>query len=167
MTSHNFARWVEPIALQLRDGRRQIVEVAQAIPPDAWGQSSPVEGWTYKDVLGHLAAGDVFHQIVISAVLDGGELDLRPVSGEREARTARILKERRGRPSHELIAEVEAEGQETRKLLARLTQPDELVEVYTSRTTGAPISLGEFLRLFPMHDREHLAHLRSVREAVR
>lgn len=167
MTSHMFARWVEPMALQLRDGRRQIVEVAQAIPPDAWGQSSPVEGWTYKDVVSHLAAGDVFHQIVISAVVDGGELDLRPVSGEREARTARILKERRGRTTHELIEEVESEGQETQNLLARLTDSHEVVEVYTSRSTGAPMSLAEFVRVFPMHDREHLAHLRSAREAVR
>jgi uncharacterized protein (TIGR03083 family) len=167
VTSHTFARWVEPMALQLRDGRRQIVEVAQAIPPDAWGQSSPVEGWTYKDVVSHLAAGDVFCQIVLTAVASGGELDLRPASAEREARTARIVEERRSRTVDELIAEVESEGQETQELLARLTGSDEVVEVYTSRSTGAPMSLAEFLRVFPMHDREHLAHLRSAREAAR
>jgi len=166
VTSHTFPRWVEPIAEQLRDGRRQIVEGAQAIPPDAWGRSSPAPGWTYKDALSHLAAGDVFHQIVLSAVLDGGELDLRPVSAEREARTARILKEGRSRTIDELIAEVESEGQETQKLLARLTDSDELVEVCTSRSAGSPISLGEFLRAFPIHDREHLAHLPCC-EAVR
>ena len=160
-----FVPWVEPIALQLRGGRKQIVEVAQALPTDAWDESSPVEGWTYKDVLSHLSAGDVFHQIVTNAVLDGGELDLRPVSGEREARTTQILKERRGRTTHELIAEVEAEGQQTQELLARLTESDELVEVYTSRSTGAPMRLGDFLRVFPVHDQEHLAHLRTALEA--
>lgn len=167
MTSPNFAPWVQPIAERLRAGRGQIVEAARAVPDAQWSQPSPVERWTYQDVLSHLAAGDVFCQIVLTAVASGGELDLRPASAEREARTARILEERRSRTIDQLIAEVEAEGQETQELLARLTDSDEVVEVDTSRSTGAPMSLAEFLRVFPMHDREHLAHLRSAREAAR
>ena len=57
----------------------------------------------------------------------------------------------------ELIAEVAAEGEETQELLGRLDEADE-----ERRQEDAPMSLGEYLRFFPTHDRDHLAQLRTA-----
>lgn len=70
---------------------------------------------------------------------------------------ARLLEDRAGRSVEELIAEVQAEGQETQELLARLTEEHEPL-----RREGAPMSLGDYLRGFPNHDRQHSAQLRTA-----
>jgi len=57
MTARTFVPWVEPAAAQLRESRRQIVQLARAIPDDMWGRPSPYPGRTYKDQFAHLAVG--------------------------------------------------------------------------------------------------------------
>ncbi len=68
---------------------------------------------------------------------------------------ARLLEERATCSVEELLREVQAEGEETQELLARLTEAHEPLSV-----RDAPMSLGEYLRGFPNHDRRHLAELR-------
>ena len=166
MSSTEFAAWVQIIAAELREGRRQIVEVARAVPVDRWDRASSVDGWTYKDILSHLAAGDIFCQAVVSAVIGGGPVDLREFGSAREERTANILRQRRQRPISELLDEVKSEGLRTEALISRLTDEDEAVSVTISNSTGAATTLGAYLRAFPDHDKEHIAQLRTIAEVA-
>lgn len=162
MADRTFAPWVEPIAAQLRAGREQIVELAQAGAAEAWSKPSPNEGWTCKDLLAHLATGDWVCQTVLRAVVGDEAADL-DVLGDLDAigrGNARLLEERAARSVEDLIAEVREEGEESQALLARLTDAHEPL-----RRQGAPMSLGDYLRGFPDHDRRHTEQLRMTLEA--
>ena len=124
---------------------------------------SPLEGWTYRDLLAHLSTGDWVCQTILRSVVSNKPLDLAVINLDHiNAGNARLLEERKGRSVEELIAEVEAEGEETQELLARLAPEHE------QRTQeGAPMSLGQYLRdAFPAHDRDHLAQLRTALDNV-
>ena len=158
MTDRAFASWVEPIAEQLRESRVQIADVARAAPPDAWKKPSPNEGWTCKDLLAHLATGDWVLQMVLKAVTSDTPVNIGEV-GDLDfisEGNARRLKERAGCSPEELIEEVEAERMATQELLSRLTEADE-----SRSQEDAPIKLGDYLRGFPGHDRQHLEELRK------
>jgi uncharacterized damage-inducible protein DinB len=160
--TRTFAPWVEPIAEQLQESRTQIVEVARSIPEQAWTKPSPNQGWSYRDLLVHLAVGDWVCQTVLRAITTNEPLKIGEVASLDwiSAGNAERLKERKERTVDELIVEVEAEGDETQELLARLADADE------SRTQeDAPLSLGAYLATFPGHDRTHLAELRTALEA--
>ena len=156
MTGRTFAPWVEPIAAHLRESRREVAEVARAVPEVAWGRPSPDPGWSYRDLLAHLAVGDWVCQTVLRAAVGGEPFDMT-ITTQLDDRNARMIEERKGRSVQELIAEVAAEGQETQELLGRLDEADE-----ERRQEDAPMSLGEYLRFFPTHDRDHLAQLRTA-----
>ncbi len=74
--------------------------------------------------------------------------------------------ERRGRSVVELIAEIEADGEEHDELLSRITD-----EHKNLRQADYPITFGEFLEDNPAlsrggHDREHLEHMRGALETT-
>jgi uncharacterized protein (TIGR03083 family) len=150
---------VEPVAARLREGRSQVVELACSIPPAAWTRPSPNPGWTCKDLLAHLAAGDWAVQTGLRAVVAHERLDLAQLRRDVDTANARLVGERAGRSIEELIAEVEAEGEETQALLARLEESD---EQYTWE--NAPMTLGDFLPQFSQHDLYHLNQLRTALE---
>ena len=160
MTNQTFAPWVEPIAEQLRASRTEIVRTAHQLLDPLWTLPSRMKGWTFKDLLAHLASGDWVCQMILRAALDNEPFDmaaLNDVDGQNE----RHRQERQDRSVRELIAEVQAEGEETQELLARLTDADE------NRTQkDAPMSLGEYLRGFPNHDREHLEELTRALDSI-
>ncbi len=161
MTERTFAAWVEPIAEQLQESRTQIVEVARSIPVEAWTRASPNQGWSYRDLLAHLAVGDWVCQIVLHALTTDEPLNIGEVASLDwvSQGNAERLKERESHTIDELIAEAEAEGDETQELLARLSEPDE-----SQTQEDAPVNLGDYLRGFPGHDRTHLAELRTALE---
>lgn len=155
MTERTFALWVEPIAAKLRESRAQVADLARSIPSGAWSQPSPLPGWTYKDLLAHLAATEDL-RAVLRAVLANEPVDAS-VFGD--ARNAQQVEERRGCSVDELIAEVATGSEETQELLSRLTEADE-----NRRQADIPISLREGLALFSDHDQEHLPQLRAALE---
>ncbi len=156
MTSRTFASWVEPIATQLRESRREIAEIARTIPDGAWSRPSPDPGWSYRDLLAHLAVGDWVCQTVLRAAVGGEQFDMT-ITTHLDDHNARVIEERKGRSVQELIAEVAAEGEETQELLRQLSEAHE-----ERRHEDAPMSLVEFLRFYPTHDRDHLAQLRTA-----
>ncbi len=161
MTSdRTFAPWVEPIAKTLRESRGQVIRTAEQMLPEQWRMPSPLPGWSYKDLLAHLAVGDWVCQTVLRAATAGERLDMATLA-DLDGTNERYRQERAGRAVKELLAEVKEEGEETQALLARLTEADE------QRTQeDAPVGLGEYLRTFPGHDQEHLAQLRQALDSV-
>ncbi len=108
----------------------------------------------------HLAVGDWVCQTVLRAVVANERLDVAATFASVDAGNDRLRQEHASRSIEQLIAEVEDEGEETQELLARLADADE-----SRGQEDAPMSLGEYLRQFPSHDRSHLAQLRTALEA--
>jgi uncharacterized protein (TIGR03083 family) len=161
MSDAQFADWVAPIALHFASTRREVAEVARRVPEDVWGSPSPVPGWAFKDVLAHLAEGDVAVQNMIQVVLDGGDTDFREWNNGREDRIAAGLQRGAALTIEELKAQVIREGEETQGLFARLGDDHESLQVITSRTNPTPMTLVEALVGYH-HDEEHLEHLRPA-----
>ena len=157
MTERTFALWVESIATKLRESRAQVTDLARSIPAEAWSRPSPLPGWTYKDLLAHLAPNEYLNP-VLRAVVANEPLNAS-IFADVDARRAQQLEERRDRSVEELIAELEMGSEETQELLSHLTEADE-----NRRQADIPISLTEGLRNFLEHDHEHLAQLRTALE---
>jgi uncharacterized protein (TIGR03083 family) len=148
---------VAPLAAEFRENRVAVIEFAHSLPAEAWDRASPLEGWTYRDVLAHLAAGtDKQIPRLLRAVITRTRVD--PAwFGDSEQQNARNLEERRGWAIDELVAELESDGEEILDLLAQLT------DVHAGlRQKDFPQTFGESLPLFAAHDREHLKQLRTA-----
>jgi hypothetical protein len=162
MTVRTFVPWVEPFAQELRSGRHEVVRTARMLLPEHWSLPSPLEGWTYKDLLAHLATGDWLFQTVLGAVVANEPIDLALINADSvNAGNAQRVEERKATSVDALIAEVETEGEKTQELLSRLS------EAHEGRTQeGAPMSMADALRAFPGHDRGHLAQLKTALDNV-
>lgn len=160
MTVRSYAPWVEPIAKELREGRHEIGRTAQRFLPEMWSMPSPLEGWTYKDLLAHLAVGDWVCQSILGAVVVNKTVDLS-ILAQLNERNEQYRSERVERTADELIAELGVESDETQELLSKLSDADE-----ARKQEDAPMSLGEYLRMFPSHDRDHLAQLATALDNV-
>ena len=164
MTERTFAPWVEPIAAQHREGRRELVELARSLPVDAWSRPSPFPGWTFKDLLAHVA-GDtgknalrLLRSVAVDQRADQAQFD--QLGEDVDARNERDVIERRERSVDALIVEIESDGEEWDELLARFGE-----EHRDLRQEGIPWSLGEALNMNPGgHQREHLAQVRTALE---
>ena len=163
MTTRTFAAWVEPVAAELRETRSLIARKANQIPDEVWALPSPLPEWSYKDLLAHLATGDWVCHVILRTIVANEVLDLATVANLDWVTqgNAERLAERKERPARELIAEVRSHSEETQELLAQLTDTDE------ERTQeGAPMTLGQYLKGFPGHDRDHLAQLETALQNV-
>lgn len=167
IVDREFVSWVEPIALRDRLARQELLEFARSVPGDAWLREMPFEDWTCKDLLAHLA-GDTgkWFSYILRTVLDDDPFDSKRVGpgADVDALNRRDVEERRGRSVADLIAEIEADGEEHRQLLSALTENHRFILL-------APYccSLVEFFSDNPAgsrggHDSEHLSQLRRALE---
>jgi uncharacterized protein (TIGR03083 family) len=163
MTERTFLPWVEPIAKQLREGRADVARTAQKLLPEHWTMPSPLEGWTYKDLLAHLASGDWVFQWMLRGALGRDQFDLveRGFDYVNEGNKQRIL-ERRNRSVEELIAEVRSEGEATQALLAELTGDIDVKKEIGKRPSGEPITTELWIQGFPAHDKTHGDQLKTA-----
>src|SRR5437870_8109004 len=90
-------------------------EHLRALDPVGWNGASHCEGWSVKDVLAHLAAGEAYNQ----ACLDGklGELSF---TGGIDAWNARAVAERRSRRPDEVLHEWAGRQADVRERWGRL-----------------------------------------------
>ncbi len=169
MAERTYASWVEPIARRDREGRAALLGYVRSAPADSWEQPSPVDGWSCRDVLAHIA-GDTgkWFSHMLHAALDGQQPGPTRVGPDVDfdAINRRDVEERRDLSLAELIAEIEADGEEHEELLSRLT--DDHKEF---RLAEYMLSLGELLGGNAAgnhggHDREHLAQLREALEVT-
>lgn len=108
-----------------RKAADDIIDVARRLSAEALDRPSPLDGWTYKDLLAHLASNDDMRYLLRSVIekteLDGGRFR---IGGAAEL-NAKNVSARRGRTLDELIAEFEAQEEETQELYAGLSDADE------------------------------------------
>ena len=160
MTQRTFASWVEPIAEAQRAARAEVAEVARSLPADAWERPSANGGWTYKDLLAHMA-GDTDKNVhrALRMVLAGRRVD-PAIFEDIDAQNARDIEARRERPVEQLLAEIEADGADLEELLAQLKDEDE-----NRRQPGIDATLGDALRSVSGHHARHLEELRTAYDA--
>jgi uncharacterized protein (TIGR03083 family) len=164
MTARTFAPWVGPIAQELQSNGRETVRIARQLLPEHWFLPSPLPGWTYKDLLAHLATGDWVFQWMLRGALGEETFDLMARGGfdyVNEGNASRVG-ERRDTPVDDLIAELEAERAETQDLLARLPENIDLAEVVGQMQDGTPVTIEMWVKGFPRHDVGHGAQLRTA-----
>jgi hypothetical protein len=158
-----FAPWVEPIAERMGLTRAEIVALARSLPDDAWSRPSPNEGWTYHDLLAHLAddTNKNLHA-ALRAIADGRDIGAALFENI-DARNARGVLDRRSQSIAQLIAEIERDGERMQELLARIREDD---EHRTQRELHS--TFGTFLREgLAEHDARHLEELRTAMAASR
>jgi uncharacterized protein (TIGR03083 family) len=163
MTVRSFAPWVEPVAKELREGRSDVARTARQLLPEHWMLPSPLEGWSYKDLLAHLASGDWVFQWMLRSALGEDEFDIleRGFQYVNEGNAQRI-EERRARSVEDLIAEVHSEGERTQGLLARLDDTLNVTKVVGRRPTGEDVTIEQWVLGFPQHDKLHGAQLKTA-----
>ncbi len=165
MSQTRFAPWVKPIARRDREGREELIRFARSLSKESWLLPSPLEGWTCRDVLAHLA-GDTgkWFERFLQSVLRDQRLDAERFGPQRDPDelNAMDIDARRNHTVRELIAEIESDGRKHEEMLSSLTDDHEhhLLAHYS-------YSLGEFLRNREAgnrggHDREHLAHIQAA-----
>jgi hypothetical protein len=162
-TQRTFVPWVQPIAAQLREGRSEVVRTAHKFLPEFWTMPSPLEGWTYKDLLAHLATGDwVFHAMLRQTLGIDNALPAQATLEFVNEGNARLLAERKDTSVEELIAEAEREGETTQELLSGLSDANDLSAVVWRRLNGDPVTLQQWVTGFPQHDVSHGAQLKTA-----
>jgi len=160
MTDLRFASWVEPVASQMRDSRRQVIDFARYAPSEIWDRPSASEGWTYKDLLAHLAGGnDQMLQDILHTVVARQPLDPKVLEPDTDGENSRRVAERRSWSIEQLIETLERDGADMQDLLSRLQEADKVIH-----PGGASWSLEGLFHVVheENHDIEHLTQLRMA-----
>ncbi len=161
MTDRTFASWVEPIAAMFSEQRAELVDLVRSVPLDAWSESSPNEGWTYRDLLGHVATRDPRDlRLVLNAVITKTRLDPAQMPLEEDVPINEgLLGEVREASVEELAGRLEEDTEGILDLLSKLTDENESL-----RQRDFPMSLSEALTQMPQHERMHMEQLRTALE---
>jgi len=162
MTSRTFASWVEPVNAKQADKAAEIVELARSIPSAAWELPSPLEGWSYKDLIAHLASNDDMRYLLNCVIAkEHADPDRFAIAGAAEL-NAREIAERRDRTVGELIAEFEAQETDNQDLYSRLTEDDkDWTQDDIPWTLGLALTQAET----GFHYRQHHEHLATALDA--
>jgi hypothetical protein len=151
---------VAPIAAEYRERRAALIAFVGALPAEAWSAPSPDAGWDCKDLLAHIA-GDTGKNLHAGLrLIVAGEPLPDALFRDFDERNVRDVAERRERSIGELIAEIEADGEETQRLLALL--PENIGDRHVAGLRG---TLTEALGALAEHDAVHLAQLREATTA--
>jgi hypothetical protein len=167
MTARTFLPWVEGPAKQMRESRAEVRRTAEKFLPELWTMPSPLEGWTYKDLLAHLASGEWVFQTMLRDVL-GIEKSLpkNATMAYVDEGNAQRLAAHKDSSVEELIAEITTAGETTQELLSKLTDEIDPRMVAWHRPNGDPVTLEQWVQGFPQHDVTHGAQLKTALDNV-
>lgn len=145
--------------------REGFLRVVYSVADEAWDEQSADPGWTYRDILAHVAANDLRSQGRLRVVLgEGDEVDLQALN-DTDNWNQRQVGERRGRSPRELVNELVANRRETLRLLSNL-EPHHL-SVTVGRADGSTPSVLDYLDMFGEHESMHAAQLVPASRARR
>lgn len=149
-----------------RDG---FLRAVYSVADDAWDEESANPGWTYRDILAHVASNDLRVQARLRVLLDEGDPVHLEALRDTDGWNARAVRERRGRTVRRLVDELASNRYETLRLLSRL-RPEHLALPITLADDGST-SMLEYIEMFSQHEAMHAGQLvpasRRVRFALR
>jgi uncharacterized protein (TIGR03083 family) len=146
---------------RLQAAEERLLTAVEGADAARWDEPSSCEGWTYKDLLAHLATGDWVCQILLRGVLATGAL---PTGHDVDAGNAERIETRRPKSVDELIQERQAHRQETLALLVQLTEDHLKVPMDLPwQNLTAPFS--RYLLGFAAHDLGHTFELEAIAQA--
>jgi len=160
LPDRTYASWVEPIAAKDRESRDELFAFVRRLTVEDWMRPSPMDGWTLKDLLAHLAGGTGKNfQTILEAVVGRQQVD-PAVLDDPDERNRRDVEDRRDKSVGELLSEIKGEGEAIDLLLARLIEEDKDL-----RQDSIPVSLGEGLSQDP--GGHYRTHLEDFKEALK
>ena len=135
-----------------------LLSVIRACRAQSWSETSPYPGWTYKDLLAHLATGYTVRLSQLRSLVDNGALGPEP---DAETANAENIAGHRASTPEALVEEMIRQRSEVRQLLG-LLQPEHLELRMAVRGPGqGPLDRPflEALQHYHEHDLEHAAEL--------
>ena len=153
-----YAPGVEPVAQALTPD--ETLYVIHSVDPVFWERPSSVPGWTYRQLLAHIATGDWVVQRHLRHVIEHGSVAEWPDVADGNAER---LREREFSPDQKLTEEYLSVRHETMTLLAQL-EPKHLALPIVFRWEQPPNehSFLEYLQWFPNHEASHREQLRPA-----
>jgi uncharacterized protein (TIGR03083 family) len=149
---------VRPIVERWQRVTDYLVSVARAVDPGNWVEPSPYPGWTYKDLLAHLATGYGVRLARLRSLLEEGRFGPEP---DIDAANEEAIARHRESSPEALVEEMMRQRSEVRRLLGLLQAEHLEVKTATRRRGQAPRE-GPFLdalRHWHEHDLDHAAEL--------
>ncbi|MDP3064739.1 MAG: DinB family protein [Chloroflexota bacterium] len=143
---------------RLQTAQERLLKAVERADAARWNEPSPNPGWTYKDLLAHLATGDWVCQMLLRGVLATGSVPPWP---DIDAGNAELIEARRPKSVADLLQERQAHRQETLALLAQLTEAHLRVPIHLpwiSTTT----TFSQYLLGFPGHDLGHTFEMETA-----
>ena len=161
-----FAAEIEGQLATLQRRREGVLRAVYSVADEAWDEETEADpGWTYKDLLIHLATNDLRHQIRLRNVLGEGDEaaleSLLDVDGwnERERRA------RSGRGAAEIIDEMAENRHDLLRLLVRL-KPEYLPSEIFIRE-GMIVRAVDYAEVIGAHESRHGGQLLPASRARR
>jgi hypothetical protein len=152
---------VRPIAERWQRVTDYLIAIARGAEPSRWSNPSPYPGWTYKDLLAHLATGYAVRLGHLRGLLEEGQLGPEP---DADAANAENIARHRESSPEALIQEMVRQRSEVRRLMG-LLRPEHLEARTLVHRRGQPPQDGSFLEALQHwheHDLEHAADLAPI-----
>ena len=159
-----FLPQVEAKFFWLQRHREGLLRAIYSVADEAWDEPSASSGWTYRDILAHIAANDLRAHTRLRAVL--GQRDEAELAALRDvdAWNKRSVQERRGRSARALVDEMLALRHETLRLLSQL-RPEHASATVTTIKGEMPVL--DYIDWVGIHEAEHASHLVPASRARR
>ena len=148
----------EVIVRTIEEARAAILELTGSLTPAQLGRLTPCEGWSVKDLLAHLVAGEASLVASSRRALAGDPA--RPAGYNVDRNNAEQVEARRSTPLADLEREMRRNRHATLVLLAGLT--DAQLATPLEGPGGAMRNVAWRLQRIGEHEREHLEHLRAA-----
>ena len=151
-----------PMANRWDQVTEYLLSVVRSCDADSWAKPSPYPGWTYKDLLAHLATGYTIRLLRLRDLVEKGRLGPEP---HPDAANAENIARHRDSSPEAIVEEMVRQRSEVRRLMG-LLKPEHL-EVRTTvwRPRGQAPREGTFLEALQRgneHDLEHAADLAPI-----
>lgn len=136
-----------------------LLDVTRAVDPEKWEEPGPYPGWSYKDLLVHLATGYTVRLDQLHSLVQTGALGPEP---EVDSVIAGHIERHRESAPEAVVEEMVRQRSEVRRLLGLLRPEHADARAIIQRPRGQAPREGPFLEAlehYHEHDLEHAADL--------